>query len=259
MSALPLTVSDLGVGVPIVILHGLFGRRRNWQAIQKRLAADARIVAADMRNHGDSPWDDEMTYTAMAGDLARLIGDLDCGPAIVVGHSMGGKAAMTLALTAPDLVRGLMVIDIAPVTYDHSYQPYIDAMRSVPLGELARRSEAEKYLLDAIPDAGVRAFLLQNLGQDETGLKWQVNLDAIERDLPDILDFPQGIGDPYEGPALFLRGGASDFVADAHIPLIENLFPMAAHETVAGAGHWVHAEKPEEVIRQIGEFTKRGV
>ena len=256
MPAVPLSISDLGDGTPILILHGLFGRKRNWQTIQKRLADGARVISADMRNHGDSPWADDMSYTAMADDLAGLIRDLDAGPAIVIGHSMGGKAAMTLALNNPDLLTGLMVIDIAPVPYEHSYQPYIDAMRSVPLPELERRSQAEEYLAEVISDPGIRAFLLQNLGQNDDGLKWQVNLDAIERGLPAILDFPADSGTPYEGPALFLRGGNSDFIEDAHVPLIENLFPIAGHAEVTGAGHWVHAEKPEEIIRAIRDFSE---
>jgi esterase len=251
MSALPLSVSALGSGTPVLILHGLFGRKRNWQAIQKRLADDARIITVDLRNHGDSPWDEAMSYPAMAEDLASLIRNLDDGPAIVVGHSMGGKAAMTLALTDPELVRGLMVIDIAPVPYEHEYQPYIDAMRHVPLEELERRSEAEKYLQDIITDSSVRAFLLQNLGQTDQGLVWQVNLEAIQSHLPEILGFPDDIGSPYDGPALFLRGGKSDFVLDQHHVRIDSLFPMATHETVSGAGHWVHAENPEDVIRHI--------
>ncbi len=255
MPAVPLSISDLGDGTPVLILHGLFGRKRNWQAIQKRLADDIRVVTADMRNHGDSPWDDEMSYPAMAEDLAQLINGLNAGPVIVAGHSMGGKAAMTLAMTEPELVRALMVIDIAPVPYDHTYQPYIDAMRGVPLHELERRSQAEQFLTETITDPGVRAFLLQNLGQDGDRLKWQVNLDAIENGLPAILDFPAGLGAPYEGPALFVRGGNSDFVDDSQFPLIENLFPMAEHAEIQGAGHWVHAEKPEDVIRSIREFA----
>ncbi|MEX2311930.1 MAG: alpha/beta fold hydrolase [Rhodospirillales bacterium] len=254
MSALPLSISALGSGTLVLILHGLFGHKRNWQTIQKRLADDARIVNVDLRNHGDSPWDDVMTYPAMAEDIAGLIDTLGSGPAIVVGHSMGGKAAMTLALTDPERVRGLMVIDIAPVTYDHEYQPYIDAMRHVPLAELERRSEAEKYMQDVIPDASVRAFLLQNLGQTDQGFVWQFNLDAIQDHLPDILDFPDNTKGPYEGPALFLRGGKSDFVLDQHHARIDSLFPMATHDTIAGAGHWVHAEEPDQMIRHIRNF-----
>ncbi len=256
MAAVSLSTTELGTGTPVLILHGLFGRKRNWQAIQKRLADDAHIVTADMRNHGDSPWSDDMSYPAMAEDLAQLIRSFDAGPAFVVGHSMGGKAAMALALSEPELLRGLMVIDIAPVPYDHSYQPYIEAMRGVPLDELERRSQAEEYMTDGIPDPGIRAFLLQNLGQDERGLNWQVNLDAIENGMTEILDFPAHLGEPYEGPAHFLRGEKSDFVEDAQIPLIENLFPMAEVTDIPGAGHWVHAEKPDDVIRSIREFMK---
>lgn len=256
MSALPLAVTDLGDGTPAIILHGLFGRRRNWQSIQKRLASDARIIAADLRNHGESPWDDEMTYQAMAEDIAALIQKLDAGAAYVIGHSMGGKAAMTLALTEPELVRGLMVIDIAPVKYDHEYGAYIEAMRGVPLTELERRNDAEAHMKDLITDPGIRAFLLQNLGQDENGLAWQVNIDAIEKEMTSILDFPGLLGEPYEGPTLFLRGGNSDFIDDAHHAAIENLFPMAEHSVIDDAGHWVHAEKPAEVIAEIQRFIR---
>ncbi len=255
MAALSLSFNEIGDGAPVIILHGLFGRRRNWQALQKRLADSARIVTADMRNHGDSPWDDSMAYTDMADDIAALIDNLGQGPAVVIGHSMGGKAAMTLALRDPDLVRSLMVIDIAPVVYDHEYQPYIDAMRHVPVAELGRRSEAESYMESLIPDPSIRSFLLQNLGQDERGLNWQVNLDAIENGISEILGFPDANGDPYEGPTKFLRGGKSDFVLDQHLPRIESLFPMATLDTVSGAGHWVHAEKPEDVISAIRTFT----
>lgn len=254
MSAVSLVTNDLGEGSPTLILHGLFGRRRNWQAIQKRLADDTHIITADLRNHGDSPWDDTMTYEAMAEDIAALIKSLDAGPAVVVGHSMGGKAAMALALSEPDLVSGLMVVDIAPVPYDHEYGPYIDAMRCVPLDKLSRRSDAEAYMETVISDRSIRAFLLQNLGQENGGIAWQVNLDAIENGLPDILDFPGALGDPYEGPTLILRGGNSDFVLDEHHPKIEALFPMVTHDVIENAGHWIHAEKPAEVIDQIKSF-----
>lgn len=255
MTALTLSFNEIGSGTPVIILHGLFGRRRNWQALQKRLAESARIVTADMRNHGDSPWNDSMAYADMADDIAAVIEKLDQGPAIVVGHSMGGKAAMTLALRSPDLVRSLMVIDIAPVIYDHEYQPYINAMRQVPVAELGRRSEADSYMQGLIPDPSIRSFLLQNLGQNDQSLNWQVNLDAIEKGLADILGFPQSHGDPYEGPTKFLRGGKSDFILDSHMPRIESLFPMATLDTVPDAGHWVHAEKPEDVISAIRTFA----
>jgi len=259
VGALPLAVTDMGEtpgtdSPPVIVLHGLFGRRRNWQGIQKRLAQKTRIVTADMRNHGDSPWSDDMTYEAMAADIAHLIRDLGAGPALVVGHSMGGKAAMTLALTEPDALKAAMVIDVAPVPYDHSYDDYIAAMRSIPLDRLNRRSEADIYLQDAVPDPAVRAFLLQNLGQDDEGLRWQVNLDAIDRHMPDILDFPVTGGTSYDGPMRFLAGGASDYIKDRDWDAIEGLFPWATLERIDGAGHWVNADKPAETIAAIEAF-----
>lgn len=254
MSSVSLAITDQGEGPPVIVLHGLFGRRRNWQGLQKRLAANARIITADMRNHGDSGWDDSMTYAAMADDIAALVAHLQIAPAMVIGHSMGGKAAMALALSAPEIVKALMVIDIAPIPYDHNYAPYVDAMRHVPLAELARRSEAEEYLADAISDRAIRAFLLQNLGQNDDGLYWQVNLDAIEHGMPDILDFPMAAGDPFDGPATFIAGGNSDYIEDAHHPVIESLFPSATFATIEGAGHWVHAEKPAETIAAMETF-----
>lgn len=256
MQPVPLATTELGDGTPVIILHGLFGRKRNWQGIQKRLADLGRIITADMRNHGDSPWHPVMTYDAMSADIAHLIERTSDAPALVIGHSMGGKAAMTLALQYPELVKGLMVLDIAPVTYDHDYRPYIEAMRSVPLSSLSRRSEAEAYLVDHIPDAGIRAFLLQNLGQDDNRLKWQVNLDHIADGMPDILDFGADTGAPFEGPSTFIAGGTSDYIDEAHHPLIQGLFPYAEHTVIEGAGHWVHAEKPAPVIDEITRFIE---
>ena len=254
MRTVELATTDLGQGKPVVILHGLFGRRRNWQGIQKRLAADARIVAADLRNHGDSPWSDIMTYGAMADDLANLIETTFDGAATVVGHSMGGKAAMDLALRYPDIVDALVVIDIAPVPYAHNYAPYIDAMRRVPLAQLSRRGEAEAYLGETLKDSAIRAFILQNLGQDDDGLKWQVNLDAIEAGMPNILDFPDTGAAKYEGPSLFIAGGSSDYIDQDERARIGALFPSARHQVIKDAGHWVHAEKPAAVIGSLSAF-----
>lgn len=254
--ALALNHTDFGDGVPVIILHGLFGRLRNWQGLQKQLARQARIITADLRNHGDSPWADDMSYTAMAADIAKLIDDLDVGPAVVVGHSMGGKAAMCLALSEPDLVKALMVIDISPVDYYNDYRPYIDAMRGVPLSELSRRGEAEQYMKDGIPDPGIRAFLLQNLGESDDGLVWQANIDAIERGMPDIMTFPNFDGIAFEKPTRFVIGGTSDYVKPDHRDRITELFPNASHTVIKDAGHWVHAEKPKEVMAEITEFAK---
>lgn len=253
MTALSLATTDLGNGdgAPLVILHGLFGRRRNWQAIQKQLARKYRVVAADLRNHGDSPWDDDMTYPAMASDIAKLIQDLNAGPAIVVGHSMGGKAAMCLALAQPDLIGSLVVIDIAPVPYDHDYSGYIEAMKSIPLDKIARRADAESFLTGAVEDPGIRNFLLQNLETADGGLAWRVNLDVIESAMPSVLDFPSADGKSFDGKTLFVAGGNSDYIKGEDRDAISALFPQARHIKIKDAGHWVHAEKPQEILATL--------
>lgn len=253
MAALALATTDLGSGdgPPILIVHGLFGRRRNWQAIQKQLARKHRIVAADLRNHGDSPWDDTMTYPAMADDLAALIEGLGAGPAVLVGHSMGGKASMRLALERPELLAALVVIDIAPVTYEHDFTDYIEAMQAMPLATLARRSDAEAYLVDKVPEQGVRNFLLQNLEQTDDGLVWRVNLDVIEKSMPSILGFDAPAGRTFDGRTLFVAGAASHYIKREDRPAIAALFPKAKHVSIKDAGHWVHAEKPQEIITVI--------
>lgn len=253
--AVALNHTDLGDGVPVIILHGLFGRLRNWQGMQKQLARNARIITADLRNHGESPWSDEMSYPAMAADIATLIQDLDIAPAVVVGHSMGGKAAMCLALSQPELVRSLMVVDIAPVDYQNDYGPYINAMRTVPLADLKRRGEAEEYLKADITNPGIRAFIMQNLGESEAGLTWQANIDAIDKGMPNIMTFPDFGTGIYDGPTRFVIGGTSDYVKPAHREKIMSLFPNASHSVIKDAGHWVHAEKPAEVIEEISTFV----
>lgn len=253
--AVALNHTDRGDGVPIIILHGLFGRLRNWQGMQKQLARNARIITADLRNHGESPWSNEMSYLAMAADIAKLIEDLAVGPAVVVGHSMGGKAAMALALSEPNLVRSLMVVDIAPVDYQNDYGPYINAMRAVPLANLSRRGEAEEYLKSGIPDPGIRAFIMQNLGESDEGLAWQANIDAIENGMPNIMTFPKIAGATFEKPTRFVIGGTSDYMKPDHRGTIMSLFPKASHAVIKDAGHWVHAEKPAEVMAEISAFA----
>lgn len=253
--AVALNHTDHGDGVPIIILHGLFGRLRNWQGMQKQLARNARIITADLRNHGESPWSDEMTYLAMAADITKLIKDLAVGPAVVVGHSMGGKAAMALALSEPSLVRSLMVIDIAPVDYQNDYGPYINAMRAVPLANLSRRGEAEEYLKSDIPDPGIRAFIMQNLGESDEGFAWQANINAIENGMQNIMTFPAFDGVTYDAPTRFVIGGTSDYVKVDHRDRIMSLFPNASHTVIKGAGHWAHAEKPAEVMAEIAAFA----
>lgn len=239
---------------PLLIAHGLFGSARNWGVIAKRLAEDRQVIAVDMRNHGDSSFESTHGYADMAADLAEVLAEVPTagpvpGPADVLGHSMGGKAAMMLALTQPALVRRLVVADIAPVSYDHSQQRYIAALRRVDLAHVTLRSEAASQL-DGI-EPGIVAFLMQSLDLKEK--RWRLNLDVLERDMPDIVGFPQ-IEAEFAGPALFLSGALSDYVGPKHRSTIKALFPSARFARIPDAGHWLHAEKPREFTAAVRTF-----
>lgn len=229
-------------GTPLVIAHGLFGSARNWGVIAKRLSDRGPVIAVDMRNHGDSDWTPTNSYADMAGDLAEVIETLG-KPVDVLGHSMGGKAAMVLALSRPDLVRKLVVADIAPVAYGHTQTGMIDAMRAVDLSGITKRSDADIDLAKSVADQGIRAFLLQSL--DVQNKRWRLNLDVLAAEMDKIIGFPQVSGS-FEGPALFLSGATSDYVLPEHRPQIRLTFPNARFAKIPGAGHWLHAEKPRE-------------
>jgi esterase len=239
---------------PLLIAHGLFGSARNWGVLAKRLSDTRRVLAVDMRNHGGSPWEDSHTYADLAADLAEVIA-AHGGVADVVGHSMGGKAAMMLALTYPERVRGLVVADIAPVAYGHTQQPLIDAMRAVDLSSVERRGDAEAQLLPLVPEDGVRAFLLQSL--DVAGRRWRLNLDALSANMDAILGWPE-VDAVSEVETLFLSGGASDYVKTEHRPAIKALFPGAKFAKIPGAAHWLHAEKPREFEATLRAFLTPG-
>lgn len=207
------------------------------------------MVTLDQRNHGDSPWDDDHSYAAMAGDLAELITELGA-PVDLVGHSMGGKAAMVLALTHPELLRRLIVADIAPVAYGHTQSQNITAMRAVGT-QFPSRKEAEAALAQYIDEPVIRTFLLQSLDLKEQ--RWKLNLDALEAAMPQILSFPE-ISGSFDGPTLFLTGAESNYVRPEHRELIKSLFPKAKFAKIPGAGHWLHAEKPREVEETMRVF-----
>ncbi|ETX14054.1 esterase [Roseivivax halodurans JCM 10272] len=239
---------------PVLIAHGLFGSGRNWGVIAKRLADRGEVIAVDMRNHGQSPWSEEHGYPDLAGDLAEVIDTLDA-PADVVGHSMGGKAAMALALAHPEKVRRLVVADIAPVAYGHSQMEFIEAMRGVDLSKVEKRSDAAEQLKQTVPDKTLQSFFTQSLDASEK--KWLLNLDVLADQMPKILGWPQ-IGGTFERPALFLSGEESDYVAPEHRGAIRELFPKARFAKLPGAGHWLHAEKPREFEASVRAFLDAG-
>jgi esterase len=248
-----------GARPALLIVHGLFGSARNWGAIARRLADDRQVVAVDMRNHGASPWMDSHTYPDLAADLAQVIeghrGAGGVGAMDVLGHSMGGKAAMWLALSRPDLVNRLVVADIAPVAYGHSQSHLIRAMRGLDLTDLADRRTADARLAQVVDDPGVRAFLLQSLDLRASPPRWRLNLDVLEAGMDRITGWPDPAGlPPYGGRALFLAGALSDYVRPEHRPLIRALFPQAVQARIPGAGHWLHAEKPREFEAAVRAF-----
>ena len=230
-------------GLPtLLIAHGLFGSARNWGAIAKRMADSRAVISVDMRNHGESPWADSHSYADLAQDLAELI-EAEGRPVDLLGHSMGGKASMMLALARPDQVNRLLVADIAPVAYAHSQTPLIEAMRKLDLGALTTRAEADAALAKDVDNPGVRAFLLQSLDLRAEPPRWRLNLDVLEQEMDRITGWPDPSGQ-YGGPTLFLSGAASDYVQPAHRPAIKALFPNARFAKLPGAGHWLHAEAP---------------
>ena len=230
---------------PLLIAHGLFGSARNWGVIAKRLSAVRPVVTVDMRNHGSSPWYDTHSYADLANDLADVIDR----PMDVLGHSMGGKAAMVLALQNPDKVKRLIVADIAPVAYTHSQMDPIDAMRRVDLSSITSRAEAKAQLGDLEP--GVPDFLLQSL--DLKSKKWRLNLDVLTAEMDKIIGFPDITGQ-FDNPTLFLSGANSDYVKRADRDQIKTLFPAAKFAKIPGAGHWLHAEKPREFEAAVAAF-----
>ncbi|PJI84975.1 pimeloyl-ACP methyl ester carboxylesterase [Yoonia maricola] len=236
---------DGPAGTPLLIAHGLFGSARNWGVIAKRLSAERTVIAVDMRNHAGSFWDNSHTYHDLADDLAKVLD----GPADVLGHSMGGKAAMVLALKNSNLVNRLIVADIAPVTYGHNQMGPIEAMRRVDLANVESRADAKAQLGDLEP--GVDDFLLQSLDLKEK--RWRLNLDVLAAEMDKIIGFPEVSGQ-FDGPTLFLSGANSDYVQRDARPQIKALFPAAKFAKIPGAGHWLHAEKPREFEAAVAAF-----
>ena len=250
-----LAATEYGTGPPVAILHGLFGTGRNWRSIAQQLAARHRVLAFDLRNHGASPWADGMSYGEMVEDLGASLRARGIDHAALLGHSMGGKVAMLAALLHPAEVGRLVVVDIAPAPNPPTLLTHVRAMRAVDLKGIARRSELDARLTGRIPDGAERAFLLQNLIMDDGKARWRLNLEAIEREFPEILDFSDlPAGTAYQGPALFVAGARSDYIQAEHQPMIRRLFPQARITHIEGAGHWVHAEQPQAFLETVTPF-----
>ena len=238
---------------PLVIVHGLYGSARNWGVIARRLADRRDVITVDQRNHGESPRFGTQSYADMAGDLAEVIQGIG-GPVDLLGHSMGGKAAMQLALTQGALLRRLVVADIAPVAYGHDQSHHARAMMALDLTGVTTRGEADRRLAATIDDAGLRAFFLQSLDLKATGgPRWRLNLPVLETEMPKIVGWPGTTGQ-FDGPTLFLTGADSHYVRPEHRDTIRALFPHARFAKLPGAGHWLHADKPREFEETVRVF-----
>lgn len=256
-----LHTQDLGTsGSRVVFCHGLFGQGRNWLQFGKALADRHRVTLVDMPNHGRSPWDDRMDYVSMADQVAALLDPAD--PVALVGHSMGGKAAMVLALRHPELVERLCVVDMAPVDYENGtgFVGYLDALAGIDLATLTTRQQADDAIAGAVPDPGVRAFLLQNLSREGGGWTWRPNLAVLRKRLPEISAWPAaelaGLP-PYDGRVLWVDGADSGYITEESVPVMQQLFPRVRRVSIKGAGHWVHSEQPQVFGEVLARFVDR--
>ena len=249
-----LAFSVTGSGPPVVILHGLFGSATNWRRIAEGLSDQRRIFSVDLPNHGESPWIDDMSYPAQAALLADfLCAEMPDSP-ILIGHSMGGKVAMTLALQHQILLGALVVVDIAPTAYPHTHEPLVEAMKSLDLAAIRNRREAEMQLEKAIPEKALRQFLLQNLRSTSDGLRWRINLEVIRRQMGALTGFDVAVA-PCDIPSLFIYGTQSEYVSPKTTPAIFKHFPKARLAPIEGAGHWLHAQEPQRFIQTFQEFA----
>ncbi|MEQ3624347.1 MAG: alpha/beta fold hydrolase [Celeribacter sp.] len=239
-------------GPPLVIVHGLYGSARNFNVIAKRLSDTRQVIAVDQRNHGESPRFDTHTYPEMADDIAEVIA-AHGGHVDLLGHSMGGKAAMQLALTHGDLIRRLVIADIAPVAYDHSQRHLIHALQKLDLNAVTTRGDANERLAPLIEDERVRAFLLQSLDLKSDLPRWRLNLDVLDACMDQITGWP-GTEGQFDGATLFLSGELSDYVQSEHRAQIRDLFPRARFAKLPDTGHWLHAEKPRDFEATVDMF-----
>ncbi len=246
-----------GKGRAIVILHGLFGSSANWRGIAKALSNDYQVIIPDLRNHGNSFHQDRMGYHDMAQDVAELINVLNLSDIIVVGHSMGGKVAMTLALMNNPIISGYVFADIAPVNYQHDFSLLIEAMKALPLTSIKNRQQAEQLLLEKIHKPGLVKFIAQNIIRTNQGFRWRINLDAIEANISAILQFPDDLkGKQCQQPSLFIGGANSPYMKDIYNKAIFDYFPATEIIMLEDAGHWLHSDKPKEFIGSITDFIQ---
>ena len=241
-------------GAPLVIMHGVFGSSDNWLTVSKQMALSRTLYLLDLRNHGRSPHSEVFTYEAMGSDLSEFLDDQNLPQVHLLGHSMGGKAAMLFAAAHPERLKSLVVVDISPRPYPAHHGHILEALTSLNLAETGTRNQADAHLSTLIPEPDVRAFLLKNLYRDENNrFAWRINLPVIDRDIENI-----GIGLPPHTkislPALFIKGAGSKYITPSDELEIHRLFSNVNIVSIPGAGHWVQAEQPQAFAEAVNAF-----
>ena len=244
---------------PIIIVHGLFGSSINWRGIARQLSTQYRVFAIDQRNHGQSPHTDSMTYDDMVSDLHQFITEQGLEKVYLCGHSMGGKTAMLFAIKFPSLVEKMVVLDIAPVSYSHSYNGFLDTLMAIDLQQIKSRSEADKLAQNGIPDTATRLFLMQSLAKEDDEYVWRLNLPVLKQYMAQITGFPiediEGL--EYARKCLFLYGENSDYVQPKYYEIIRKHFPDCEIEGLPDAGHWLHVDQGGQMIVSLQKFLKK--
>lgn len=242
-----------GEGKPLVLLHGLFGSLENLGAIARLLASEFTVYSVDLPNHGRSSHNSGVDLAFMADAVWQWMAQEGLPGAGIVGHSLGGKVAMEVALAHPDHIAKLVVIDVAPVPYPPRHHDVFAGLNAIRPAELASRAEAEAFMAPHVKEPAVRSFLLKNLVKGEEGFRWRMNLKDIQREYPKLIDENRADG-VFEAPVLFLKGEASDYILPDYHEAITGRFPAAQFKVIADTGHWLHAEKPELVATLIRKF-----
>jgi len=253
---MPRQPADRGEGQPLIILHGLFGSSDNWQTQGKKLAEYFEVYLVDQRNHGESPWSDEFSYEIMAEDLNDFITDHQLDDMILIGHSMGGKTAMQFAQKYAAKIAKMIIVDMGVKEYPIHHETIIEGLQSIDLNEIHSRSGASKQLAKYLDNKTIRQFLLKNLYWKEKGLlAWHINLPVLEKKLPEIVEalpFKEVMLD-----TLFISGGQSDYILKEDQKQLLSYFPLADFYTIEQAGHWIHAEAPDEFMEEVLGYCLR--
>mgnify|MGYP000058927849 FL=1 len=244
-------------GPDFVVLHGLFGSGKNWRSFAGSLEDDFQVWTLDARNHGDSPHADSMSYQQMAEDVARFFVENELENVVLLGHSMGGKTAMQLALQFPDRIAALIVVDIAPVCYDHLHKQLklIEAMQELHIAVEMSRSEIEKKLALKIPEKRLLSFLMTNLNRQNGQFQWRIGLEQIAAGMQELLNYPE-LKSVFKGPVQFIGGENSAYLKFEYHALIRKYFPESRITMLENCGHWLHVEQPAAFQKTVNEFLQ---